>query len=117
MASLAQTGKSRSEMTSEEQLVEYTMDCYAELTKGSYGEWVGLAELRKELKNTKSYNRSFIDRMWKSIDGQKVNGRRCVFIPEANRKTLTDDDHEAALIIGGEEQHLMMFEKKSPRER
>ncbi|WP_199444427.1 hypothetical protein [Umezawaea beigongshangensis] len=37
-------------------------------------------------------------------------GDRAVLVPEAHQRTLAAADHAAALVVGGEEQHLLALD-------
>lgn len=62
--------------------------------------WVSLTRLRA---NLTGLDRASVDNVLSSLyRAQKIN-----LIPEANQKTLTDDDRSAALYIGGQSRHLV----------
>lgn len=64
-------------------------------------DWVSLADLRAEW-DTVGVTREQIDAALKHL----VIARRIKLIPEANQKTLTQADWDAALWLGGEYRHL-----------
>ncbi|CAN5220678.1 hypothetical protein BH09ACT8_BH09ACT8_24070 [soil metagenome] len=67
------------------------------------GGWVDLVRLRAELPDVpKSDLDAALTRMYR-IPGVSL-------IPEENQKTLTPDDHAAAVTIGGKAAHLMAIE-------
>lgn len=75
---------------------------YAELTRGS-GAPVGLAALRDRLDGVP---KSEVDRAL-----EKLARRADVHVrAEADQKTLTDEDREAAVVLGGTSRHLLMIE-------
>ncbi|WP_245819915.1 hypothetical protein [Rhodococcoides yunnanense] len=64
--------------------------------------FVSLTRLRAELSDL---DRSAVDEVLSSLyRAQKIN-----LIPEANQKTLTDEDRSAALHIGGQNRHNVEF--------
>ncbi|MFI8972013.1 hypothetical protein ACIGO9_03925 [Nocardia asteroides] len=72
---------------------------YAELTKGEPDQ-VRLAELRTHLPHIPADD--FTDAITKLADQDGVHVRA-----EADRKTLTEDDHAAAVVLGGTARHLL----------
>ncbi|WP_328615995.1 hypothetical protein OHS18_04200 [Amycolatopsis sp. NBC_00355] len=74
---------------------------YTELTvRRPPGSWVKLSALRPWLEDVSTeVVDAELDRLIELPDVQ--------LIPETNRKTLTEDDREAAVEIGGEERHLL----------
>ncbi|PKV79167.1 hypothetical protein [Nocardia fluminea] len=75
---------------------------YTELTKGKPDQ-VRLAELRNRLPHIPPAD--FADAMVLLADRDGVHVRA-----EADRKTLTDDDHAAAVVLGGTARHLLTVE-------
>ncbi|MEU4648983.1 hypothetical protein [Nocardia fluminea] len=75
---------------------------YTELTKGKPDQ-VRLAELRNRLPHIPPVD--FSDAMVLLADRDGVHVRA-----EADRKTLTDDDHAAAVVLGGTARHLLTVE-------
>lgn len=66
--------------------------------------WVGLAALRAAL--PAGYSREQVDQALRALAG--VPGVHV--IPVANLKSLTQDDRDAALWLGGEDNHVLMIE-------
>ncbi|MFD4457224.1 hypothetical protein [Nocardia sp. NPDC058480] len=75
---------------------------YTELTKGKPDQ-VRLSELRNRLPHIPPAD--FSDAMVRLADRDGVHVRA-----EADRKTLTDDDHAAAIVLGGTARHLLTVE-------
>ncbi|MGC4988982.1 hypothetical protein [Nocardia salmonicida] len=75
---------------------------YTELTKGKPDQ-VRLSELRNRLPHIPPAD--FSDAMVRLADRDGVHVRA-----EADRKTLTDDDHAAAIVLGGTPRHLLTVE-------
>ncbi len=75
---------------------------YAELTRGS-GAPVGLATLRDRLDGVPKGEVDRALEMLASRPGVHVRA-------EADQKTLTDEDREAAVVLGGTSRHLLMIE-------
>lgn len=75
---------------------------YTEITKGKPDQ-VRLSELRNLLPHIPPAD--FSDAMVRLADRDGVHVRA-----EADRKTLTDDDHAAAIVLGGTARHLLTVE-------
>ncbi|WP_410870985.1 hypothetical protein [Nocardia sp. A7] len=75
---------------------------YAELTKGKPNQ-VRLSDLRNRLAHIPPAD--FSDAMTRLADRDGVHVRA-----EADRKTLTDADHAAAIVLGGTPRHLLTVE-------
>ncbi|WP_328447422.1 hypothetical protein [Amycolatopsis sp. NBC_00438] len=69
------------------------------------GEWVGLVELRKALGDVDH------DELTRVLRDMNRNNPNVHFVPEDNRKALTDTDHAAAIEIGGDAQHFVRIER------
>ncbi|WP_328645217.1 hypothetical protein OHS58_34090 [Amycolatopsis sp. NBC_00348] len=69
------------------------------------GEWVGLVDLRKALGDV---DHDELTRVLRDMNRDDPNVH---FVPEDNRKALTDEDHAAAVEIGGDAQHIMRIER------
>ncbi|MCU1686975.1 MAG: hypothetical protein JWQ81_7714 [Amycolatopsis sp.] len=90
--------------------VEVTVDeiesrirtAYRKLAR-SPGDWVGLVDLRRMLGDAPTAD---VDAVLKELS----RTRQVHLVPESNRKTLTPDDHSAAIRIGGEDSHLLSIE-------
>lgn len=81
-------------------LEDQIRSAYAFLTEGP-GDWVPLYELRLAL--GENVDRAEVDKTLKHMDtlpGVNVN-------PEENGKAITQDDRDAAVVIGGEANHLI----------
>jgi hypothetical protein len=66
-------------------------------------DWVGLAELRARLDGLP---RADVDAVLKQLNRTPhVN-----LVPEADQKSLTDDDRAAAVRVGGEDKHLVSMD-------
>lgn len=74
-------------------------DVYAELASRP-GGWVSLTRLRAHLADVA---RDDVDGALRNL----LRSRAISLIPEENQKVLTDADDTAAIIIGGEKNHLM----------
>ena len=72
---------------------------YAELASRP-GGWVSLARLRGQLADV---DRDDVDSVLRNL----LRSRGISLIPEENQKVLTDADDVAAVVIGGEKNHLM----------
>ena len=70
---------------------------------GTSHDWVGLADLRPLLGGAA---RADVDAVLKELS----RGGRVTLVPESNRKALTAADHDAAIVIGGEANHLLSIE-------
>lgn len=66
------------------------------------GAWVGMVDLRPAL-DLRGLSRQAQDDTIKALS---LAGRVYV-VPEGNRKVLTQADHDAAVVIGGEPNHLV----------
>ncbi|MGY0501893.1 hypothetical protein ACWZHB_25695 [Nocardia sp. FBN12] len=75
---------------------------YTELTKGKPDQ-IRLADLRNRLAHIPPAD--FSDAMTRLADRDGVHVRA-----EADRKTLTDADHAAAIVLGGTPRHLLTVE-------
>ncbi|MFD3706937.1 hypothetical protein ACFWUP_27685 [Nocardia sp. NPDC058658] len=75
---------------------------YTEITKGKPDQ-VRLAELRNRLPHIPPAD--FSDAMARLADRDGVHVRA-----EADRKTLTEDDHASAIVLGGTPRHLLTVE-------
>lgn len=75
---------------------------YDELTRGRGGP-VRLADLRERLDGV---SKPEVDRALETLARQSTVHLRA----EANQKTLTERDHEAALVLGGSARHTLMIE-------
>lgn len=72
---------------------------YAELANRP-GGWVSLARLRGQLADV---DRDDVDSVLRNL----LRSRGISLIPEENQKVLTEADDVAAVVIGGEKNHLM----------
>lgn len=63
------------------------------------GQWISLSWIREDAGLLRA---DFDAAMTELVKAQAVT-----LVPEDNQKTLTDADHEAALVIGGEPKHLV----------
>jgi hypothetical protein len=79
-------------------------DAVAKLARAE-GEWVGLADLREALGDV---DHDEVTRVLRDMNRDDPNVH---FVPEDNRKALTDEDHAAAVEIGGDDQHVMRIER------
>jgi hypothetical protein len=79
-------------------------DAVAKLAKAE-GEWVGLVDLRKALGDLDH------DEVTRVLRDMNRTDPTVHFVPEDNRKALTDADHAAAIEIGGDAQHVMRIER------
>lgn len=77
---------------------------YTGLAKGD-GGWVGLAPLRARLR---SYGRTDVDRALRRLATEPG----VHIIPVANLKSLTQEDRDAALRLGGEDNHAIAIEAR-----
>jgi len=75
-------------------------------------EWVGLADLRKEL--DESASRREVDAALKRLAVSREPGSANV-VPESNQKTLTQADRDAAVHFGDQGKHAISFEDASPQ--
>jgi len=85
-----------------ESLGERIVASYRELS-GERASWVPLLALRKLLDGEE---RSEVDKYLQEL----LISREIQLIPEANQKTLTEADREAAIWVGGEYRHLIGIE-------
>ncbi|WP_158263102.1 hypothetical protein [Amycolatopsis sp. CA-128772] len=83
---------------------ERIRDAVAKLATAD-GEWVGLVELRKALGDVDH------DEVTRVLREMNRNNPNIDFVPEDNRKALTDVDHAAAIEIGGDAQHFVRIER------
>ncbi|MGV9362300.1 hypothetical protein [Amycolatopsis sp. NPDC003731] len=83
---------------------ERIRDAVAKLATAD-GEWVSLVELRKALGDV---DHNELTRVLRDMDRNNPN---VDFVPEDNRKVLTDVDNAAAIEIGGDAQHFMRIER------
>jgi len=78
-------------------------DAYLQITPGM-GRWVSLADLRPLLAD--------IDRT--SLDAEILRlhiAQELTLIPEENRRSITPEDREAAIVVGGEPRHLLSIDQ------
>jgi hypothetical protein len=77
--------------------------------QGARSRWVGLARLRAKLAEAASLTRDGQDTVLKEM----FRAGQLDIIPEDNRKALTDADHAAAIVIGGEAKHSVRLVDES----
>lgn len=87
---------------SREDLEPHIRDAYARLARRPR-DWVRLAELRPLLNGA---SREDVDGVLREMSRAK----QAHLVPDANRKVLTEVDHDAAIRIGGEDNHLLAIE-------
>ena len=75
-------------------------DAYNQLAKKP-GDWVSVKRIRDKM--GKDLPRRKVDEAFRSMNNQPDVG----FVPEANQKTLTQADRDAAVNIGDQDKHLM----------
>lgn len=85
----------------DEQIRDGILDTLAE----DRDQMIPLRVLRAEWEGYGDVTRDRLDAVLKDL----VSGHTVKIIPEANQKTLTDEDRAAALWLGGEYRHLITF--------
>lgn len=81
-----------------EDQIRSTYEMLAETT----GQWISLVDIREYIGGD-DLNRADVDQALRLMDRTP----EVTIIPEANRKTLRPKDHAAAVVIGGEANHLI----------
>ncbi|ALG05784.1 hypothetical protein [Kibdelosporangium phytohabitans] len=66
-------------------------------------EWIRLARVRAKLTGA---DKSEVDKVLLAM----MRSQAIYLAPDSNRKVLTDADHDAAIMIGGEPKHLIAFD-------
>lgn len=80
----------------------------AVLQLGPRGQWMGLIDLRQQLLNRGVLNRALVDEHLRRMSKEgKIS-----IVPESNRKMLGQADYDAAIMIGGEANHLVALHKQ-----
>ena len=100
--SLADVFGSPDDVETEATVEDLIRDVYAKLTSRP-GGWVGLAHLRAELADAP---RGDVDAALHTL--HRTPG--VSLIREENQKALTAADHDAAIVIGGQNKHLIAIE-------
>lgn len=83
-----------------------------DLTSKRSGEYASMVEVRKEL-DARGMSRAEQDAQLKRMSKE---GKLSI-VPEDNRKTLVQEDHDAAINVGGEPNHLVTLAGSEATER
>lgn len=90
----------------DEEIENKVREAYESLVREP-GDWAGIVDVRNRL--GEQFDRAEVDRVLKDMNRRGV----VVIAPESNRKALTEEDHAAALRLGGEDNHLIMFQRRA----
>ena len=86
----------------EEEVESRIRTAYRKLAR-SPGDWIGLADVRPLLGDAPT---KFVDTVLKQLS----RARQIQLAPDSDRKSLTAEDHKAAIRIGGQDNHLLLIE-------